>query len=196
MKKRITAILLTALLLLSLTACGGGTAGRMPQLVTAEDTASGTEGAARTKPNSANYEDTLIGLCSYMEDGGAVVKDEEAVSFEDGRVVFHQDNITSFVEMSYKEIGAVGGYRYQFTYNGATVQAEFYAFDLDNLDEKGKACLDSTREKGFFEVLGNEVRATLHPNGKYLMIYTDKKDNEKNEAQKQWATELFLSFQG
>lgn len=189
--KRIAALLLAGLLLLSLTACGGTAATRPPEMPVA---AEGEENV-RTTPDSSQYEDTLIGLCSYMEDGGAVVKDEEAVSFEDGRVVFHQDNITSFVEMSYKEIGAVGGYRYQFIYNGSTVQAEFYAFDLDNLDEKGKACLDSTREKGFFEVLGNEVRATLHPNGKYLMIYTDKKDDEKNEEQKQWATELFLSFQ-
>lgn len=189
--KRIAALLLAGLLLLSLTACGGTAATRPPEMPVA---AEGEENV-RTTPDSSQYEDSLIGLCSYMEDGGAVVKDEEAVSFEDGRVVFHQDNITSFVEMSYKEIGAVGGYRYQFIYNGSTVQAEFYAFDLDNLDEKGKACLDSTREKGFFEVLGNEVRATLHPNGKYLMIYTDKKDDEKNEEQKQWATELFLSFQ-
>ena len=195
MKKRIIELLLAGVLLLSLTACGGGTVGRVPQLVTAEDTASGVEGASRTKPDSTNYEDTLIGLCSYMEDGGAVVKDEEAVSFEDGRVVFHQDNITSFVEMSYKEIGAVGGYRYQFTYNGSTVQAEFYAFDLDDLDEKGQDCLSSTKEKGFFVVLGNKVPALLHPNGKYLMIYTDSKKDEKNEAQKQWAEDLFRSFQ-
>ena len=196
MKKRILALLLSGMLLLSLTACGGVSAGRVPQLTVEEDTASGVEGGSHTKPDSAKYEDTLVGLCSYMEAGGAVIKDEEAVSFEDGKVVFHQDNITSFVEMSYKEIGAVGGYRYQFTYNGSNVHAEFYAFDLDNLDEKGTTCLSSVKEKGFFEVLGNEVRATIHPGGKYLMIYTDTKKDEKNEAQKQWAEELFLSFQG
>ena len=191
MKKRVSALLLAVALLLSMAACGGAAAGRLP---TMEVAAEGEENS-RTTPDSANFDDNLIGLCSYMEAGGAVVKDEEAVSFRNGEVVFHQDKVTSFVEMSYKEIGAIGGYRYQFTYNGATVQAEFYAFDLDNLDEKGKACLDSTREKGFFEVLGNEVRATLHPNGKYLMIYTDGKDDEKNKAQKQWAEELFFSFQ-
>ena len=192
MKKRIGILLLLGALLLTLTACGGATASRLPTL--AADTASGVEEEAHIKPDSAKYEDTLLGLCSYMEDGKAVVKDEEGVSFEDGKVVFHQDNITTFVEMSYKEIGAIGGYRYQFSYNGTTVQAEFYEFDLDHLDEKGEACLSSTKEKGFFEVLGNEVPATIHPGGKYLMIYTDPKDNEKNEAQKQWAKELFLSF--
>ena len=195
MKKRIAVVLLLGLLLLTLSACGGVAAARPPELAVQEDTVSGGGETAHTKPDSTKYDDTLIGLCSYMEDGGAVVKDSEAVSFKDGKVVFHQDNVTTFVEMSYKEIGAIGGYRYQFLYNGSTVQAEFYAFDLDNLDEKGKACLDSTREKGFFEVLGNEVRATLHPNGKYLMIYTDGKQDETNEAQKQWAEELFRSFQ-
>ena len=195
MKKRIFALLLAGTLLLTLTACGGVAAARLPQLETGDSAASGVDAATRIKPDSSKYEDTLIGLCSYMEDGGAVVKDSEAVSFKDGEVVYHQDNVTTFVEMSYKEIGAAGGYRYQFTYNGSTVQAEFYIFDLDNLDEKGQTCLSSVKEKGFFEVLGNEVRATLHPNGKYLMIYTDGKQDETNEAQKQWAEELFRSFQ-
>lgn len=190
MKKRIGILLLLGALLLTLTACGGVAVTRPPELAMAAE----GEETVHTKPDNANYEDTLIGLCSYMEDGGAVVKDGEAVSFKNGEVVFQKD-ITTFVEMSYKEIGATGGYRYQFTYNGSTVQAEFYSFDPEHLDEKGQACLSSVREKGFFEVLGNEVPATLHPNGNYLMIYTDTKDDEKNEAQKQWAKELFLSFQ-
>lgn len=195
MKKRIAVVLLLGLLLLTLTACGGVAASPLPQLGLQEDTSSGTEEVSRTKPDSTKYEDDLIGLCSYMEDGGAVIKDAE-VTFENGKVVYHQDNITTFVEMSYKEIGAVGGYRYQFSYNGSTVQAEFYEFDLENLDEKGEACLSSVKEKGLFEVLGHEVPATLHPGGKYLMIYTDRKEDENNETQKQWAEELFLSFQG
>ena len=55
--------------------------------------------------------------------------------------------------------------------------------------------MDSVREKGFFQVLDNEVPAVLHPSEKYLMIYTDTKKDEKNEAQKKLAEELFLSFQ-
>lgn len=196
MKKRITALLLAGVLALTLSACGGVTTGRIPQLVT-EDTAStvsGGEEKPQAKPDSSKYEDTLIGLLTYMEDGKAIARDTEKVTFEGDNIVI-AENTTSFVQMSYKEIGAVNGYRYQFSYNGSTVQAEFYEFDPENLDEKGKACLDSVREKGSFEVLDNEVPAVLHPSEKYLMIYTDTKNDEKNEAQKKLAEELFLSFQ-
>ena len=196
MKKRILALCMAGAMAITLSACGG-VAPRLPQLTTEEASSAVSGGEEKTakKPNSADYEDTLLGLCSYMEDGKAVVKDEEAVAFENGKVVFKKDSVTTFVEMSYKEIGAIGGYRYQFAYNGSTVQAEFYEFAPENLDEKGKACLDSVREKGFFQVLDNEVPAVLHPSEKYLMIYTDTKKDEKNEAQKKLAEELFLSFQ-
>lgn len=118
--------------------------------------------------------DTLEGLCEYMAEGLAFAGDP--------------------VEMSYKEIGAIAGVRYRFTYNGSTVQVEFYEFDLDNLDEKGKACLDSVQEKGVITVLDNEVPAVL--NGKYLMIYTDTSKKEENTAQKERVEQLFLDFAG
>lgn len=196
MKKRIIALLLAGVLAITLSACGMVTASQLPQLVT-EDTASAVSGGEekpQEKPDSSKYEDTLIGLLTYMEDGKAIARDTEKVTFKGDSIVI-AENTTSFVQMSYKEIGAVNGYRYQFSYNGSTVQAEFYEFDPENLDEKGKACLDSVREKGSFEVLGNEMAAILHPSEKYLMIYTDAKNDEKNEAQKKLAEELFLSFQ-
>lgn len=198
MKKRMLSLLSAMALLLTLTACGGVSGSRLPALETETDSSAVSSGAAggHQKP-TGNYEnedpDGMIGLLTYMEDGKAIVRDTENVKFENGTVVT-VGNTTSFVQMSFKEIGAVNGYRYQFTYNGSTVQAEFYRFDPDNLDEKGKTCLDSVKEKGFFELLGNTVPATLHPSGKYLMIYTDAKEDEKNEAQKKWAEELFLSF--
>ena len=118
--------------------------------------------------------DTLEGLCEYMAEGLAFAGDP--------------------VEMSYKEIGAIAGVRYRFTYNGSTVQVEFYEFDPDNLDEKGKACLDSVQEKGVITVLDNEVPAVL--NGKYLMIYTDTSKKEENTAQRERVEQLFLDFAG
>ena len=159
MKKRILALCMAGAMAITLSACGGA-APRLPQLTTEEASSAVSGGEEKTakKPNSADYENTLLGLCSYMEDGKAVVKDEEAVAFENGKVVFKKDSVTTFVEMSYKEIGAIGGYRYQFAYNGSTVQAEFYEFAPENLDEKGKACLDSVREKGFFQVLDIRIQ--------------------------------------
>ncbi len=180
-KRNILALLSAVALVCTLSACGA-VGEKLPQLPAGESsTASGQETAVREKPDASGYEDDLDGLCAYLEAGKAIVKDDTAASF---------------TEMSYKEIGAIGGYRYRFTYNGSTVQAEFYEFDLESLDARGKECLDSVKEKGFFQVLDNEVPAILHPNGKYLMIYTDEnaEKNEKNADQKQWAEELFRGF--
>ncbi len=180
-----------AALLLALSACGG-TIEPLPELKLSESSAvSGTEGSGTESSGTSaaedivvdqsEYEDNLDGLCKYMEASKAVIK---------------SDNENSFVEMSYKEIGAIGGFRYRFTYHNSTVQAEFYEFDPENLDEKGKLCLDSVREKGYFEILGDQVRAALHPSEKYLMIYTDPnaEKREENAAQQKRVEELFLGF--
>ena len=94
--------------------------------------------------------------------------------------------------MSYKEIGAIDGCRYRFKYDGSTVQAEFYEFDLNNLDEKGKECVGSVTEKGSFTVLGNEAPAVM--NGKYMMVYTDPDSDEVNKAHSDKVLDLFNSF--
>lgn len=200
-KKNILALISAAALALTLSACGGSPASGLPALETpgagqtSSGAASGAEAEARVKPDSSKYDDDIAGLLTYMKDGKGIALDGEGVTFENGSVTIAED-VTSFTQMSFKEIGAVNGYRCQFVFNGSTVQAEFYAFDPENLDEKGQACVSSVKEKGFFEVLGNEVKATLHPSGKYLMIYNDEKaeKNDLNKAQKDWATELFLDF--
>ncbi len=198
MFKRMTALVCAGVLALTLSACGGNTVKRPPDLAVETSSAVGGETEiVRKAPDSSKYEDDLTGLMSYMKDGKAIALDE-GVKFDNGAVVVAED-VTSFTQMSFKEIGAENGYRCQFVYNGSTVQAEFYAFDPENLDTKGKECIGSVREKGFFVILGNEVKAILHPSKKYLMIYTDakaEKDGEAsdNAAQKRWAEELFLGF--
>jgi len=200
-KKNILALISAAALALTLSACGGNPASALPVLEapgagqTSSATASGTETEARVKPDSSKYDDDITGLLTYMKDGQGIALDGEGVTFENGSVTI-AESVTSFTQMSFKEIGAENGYRCQFSFNGSTIQAEFYAFDPENPDEKGKACISSVKEKGFFEVLGNEVPAVLHPSGKYVMVYTDAKaeKDENSAAQKDWATELFLSF--
>ncbi len=194
MLKKILAFLAAAALALTLTGCGGTTVTLPTLTLSASSGSSDTGEITREKPDGT-YEDTLVGLMSYMEDGQAVVKDE-GVSFDNDSIVIDED-VTTFTQMSYKEIGAVNGYRYQFSFNGSTVQAEFYEFDPDNLDEKAKTCVSSVRENGFFQMLDEEVQAVLHPSGKYLMIYTDSNAEKKdeNKEQKAWAEELFLGFQ-
>lgn len=165
MARKIVEVLFCVCMLLSLTACGG-TGQSLPRLELPED--------GQIQMNKMGRPDTLDGLCEYMADGMAFAGDP--------------------VEMSYKEIGAIGGVRYRFTYNGSTVQVELYEFDPDNLDEKGKECLDSVKEKGKFTVLDNEVPAVL--NGKYMMIYTDASKKEENTAQKERVEQLFKDFAG
>lgn len=198
MFKRMTALVCAGVLALTLSACGGNTVKRPPDLAVETSSAAGGETeTVRKAPDSSKYEDDLTGLMTYMKDGKAIALDE-GVTFDNGAVAAAED-VTSFTQMSFKEIGAENGYRCQFTFGGSTVQAEFYAFDPENLNEKGQACISSVREKGYFEILGNEVQAILHPSEKYLMIYTDpnaEKDGEAsdNAAQRRWAEELFLGF--
>lgn len=165
MLKRLGCLAAAGLLMVSLSACGG----QMGQLETLEVPSSGvTESTAAP----SGFEDNLAGLCKYMESNQAVIGER--------------------VEMSYKEIGAIGGFRYLFKFDGSTVQAEFYEFDLDNLDEKATACLDSVKEKGFFTLLGNDAPSILQ--GKYLMVYTDPDTDEANSAQREKVETLFQDF--
>lgn len=165
MAKKLVGLVLAVMMLASLAACGSPTQG-MPKLELPED--------GQIMMSKIGRPDTLDGLCEYMAEGMAITGDP--------------------VEMSYKEIGAIGGVRYRFLYNSSTVQVELYEFDLDNLDEKGQECLDSVKEKGEFTVLDNEVPAVL--NGKYLMIYTDESKKEESTAQKERVEQLFLDFAG
>ena len=165
MVKKILWMLAGVLLLMGLSACGG-VGQSLPALELPED--------GQIQMNKMGRPDTLEGLCEYLADGLAFAGDP--------------------VEMSYKEIGAIAGVRYRFTYNGSTVQVELYEFDLENLDEKGKACLDSVKDTGKFTVLDNEVPAIL--NGKYLMIYTDTSKKDENTAQKERVEQLFADFAG
>ena len=202
MMKKILVLAAAAALALTLTACGG-TPVKLPTLavlgeentssaVSASSAVSGTPEESSSVSGGeessqapeiavleSEFDDNLEGLCRYLEANHAVTSERTD---------------DSFTEMSYKEIGAIRGFRYRFLYNGSTVQAEFYEFDLDNLDEKGKACLESVKAEGKFTVLDSEVPAVLSNNGKYLMIYTDSNTDGKNTAQRENVEKLFREF--
>ena len=84
------------------------TAARAQQLAELEPVSSGIDWAPT---EAASFDDSLDGLCKYLETNKAVAGEKDY--------------------MSYKEIGAVEGCRYRFKFDGSTVQAEFYEFDLD-----------------------------------------------------------------
>lgn len=165
MVKKVLLFAGAAVLALTLTACGG----QAEQLETLDTPSSGIDWAPA---EAASFDDSLDGLCKYMESNKAVTGEKDY--------------------MSYKEIGAIDGCRYRFKFDGSTVQAEFYEFDLENLDEKGKECVDSVTEKGFFTVLGNQAPAVM--NGKYMMVYTDTDNDEANKAHSDEVLKLFNNF--
>lgn len=166
MRKELLLLASALLLSISLTACGG-TAQQAPTLEAA------SSGIEQESVSASQFEDTLDGLCKYMEANHVVTGEKTA--------------------MSYKEIGAIDGYRFLFKFDGSTVQAEFYEFDLDNLNDKAQDCLSSVETKGFFTILGNDVPAVQQ--GKYLMIYTDGDNDEVNTAQRDKVLDLFQKFQ-
>lgn len=181
MLKKAACLISAVLLAVSLSACGSTTQALPTLSVPGEEstasTASGeeTSSAVETEPvKMEDCENNLDGLCTYLEGNNAVTGERH--------------------EMSYQEIGATGGYRYRFTFNKQTVQVEVYAFDLDNLNEKGQACVSSVKEKGFFTMLDNEVPAVLSDNGRYMMIYTDAGDDEVSTTQKETVLQLFKGF--
>ncbi len=189
MLRRIALCMSAVVLLMSLCACGA-TGQAMANLTvpgTGQGSVSAASGASQpegSQPASSqaetqgvkmeDCEDSLEGLCKYLEGNYAVAGDKE--------------------EMSFQEIGAKGGFRYRFTYSGRVVQVEVYEYDLQNLDEKGKEFLDSAKNAGKITVLGNEVPVTLNPNGKYMMIYTNDKPKEEHKTQQERVEKLFSGF--
>ena len=191
MLKKLLALVATAALAVTLTACTG-TGEQLPGLTletssaSTSSTTSGVDVPTASDEEDAQveiqveevpdteFEDTIDGLCDYLSANKAVTGDP--------------------TEMAYETIGATEGYRFRFILGKSTVQVEVYSFDLDNLGDQAQAVLDSVREKGSFTMLDNEVPATLNSDGKYLLIYTDTSTDATNVAQKERVTELFTSF--
>lgn len=190
MKKKLSLLTMALVLALTLSACGG-VAG--PQLGTlalpTEPPVSGASAAAgASQPETvvkeiyledSKVEDTLDGLCEFLEGNYAVMGEEDQLTKE---------------EMSYQEIGAKGGYRYKFMFGKSAVQVEVYEFDLKSLNEKATTCLNEVKEKGAFTILNKEVPAILSDNGKYMMIYSDTSTEQQNTAQKERVEKLFRAF--
>lgn len=191
MLKKLLALVATAALAVTLTACTG-TGEQLPGLTletssaSTSSTTSGVDVPTASDEEDAQveiqveevpdteFEDTIDGLCDYLSANKAVTGDP--------------------TEMAYETIGATEGYRFRFILGKSTVQVEVYSFDLDNLGDQAQTVLDSVREKGSFTMLDNEVPATLNSDGKYLLIYTDTSTDATNVAQKERVTELFTSF--
>ena len=129
--KKILALLLCFVLVLSLTACGTGTV----STVSSTGTLVVTEG--KVDPSAADYANDIDGLVSYM-------KDCEVITGE-------------ATDMSADFIGAVKGKQFCFTYGDATITAEFYEYDLDNMSEKATSCLEGVKTAQKLVILGKTI---------------------------------------
>ncbi len=165
--KKILPIILCAAIVFSVSGCMG-TGNQLEKLST-----DNVPKASSVK--QADYDDDLEGLEKYLKK----------------RVFLPESEPT---EMAYSTIGAVGGHRYTFMLNNSSVTAEFYEFDLKNINEDAKKTIDSVKKNGEFELLGIKTKATLSDNGKYLMIYTDNSGEELNTTRTEDVLNAFKSF--
>ena len=81
-----------------------------------------------------------------------------------------------------------------FTFNNSQVTAEFYEYDLKNLNDEAKKTIESVKKDGKFELLGMTTEATLSDNGKYLMVYTDNSGEELNKTRKSDVLKAFKEY--
>lgn len=176
--KKIIAVLAAVMMFASVaTACGVSDPLNTTEAPT---TAEATEAPTEPQVDISDYNDTFEDLCRYMTD----------MTYVSGEPT----------EMTAELIGAKEGKKYSFNYGGGTVTAEFYVFDIDNLDETGEKTISDVKENGKFKI-GNlpETEAVLSDNGKYLMVYRDtaydaSKPDSQNTIRYNKVMEAFKSF--
>ena len=175
--KKLLAAVLVVVLCLSMTGCVSSTS-TTANLETLETSAAPAEGEEATveMKDPANYDDTVQGLCAFMEDCKVTAGER--------------------VQMEYGVIGALNGYKYAYTYNSSSVQLEVYEFDTENLSETAQQVIDSVKANGTFELLDNTIPAQISADGRYMLIYTDEKSakEDANKAHKEHVVECFETF--
>lgn len=110
--KKLLAVLLAALLCVSVTACANNSSSSTA-VATLETSSTASEGetAESTDKDPAGYDDDIQGLCKYLEDCKAAAGEK--------------------VQMSYDVIGAENGYKYVYRYADSAVQLEVYEFPAE-----------------------------------------------------------------
>lgn len=145
--KRIIAVLLSVLLLVSLAACTMGTDG-----TTLNQDPSTIEETKAPKVDITKYDKDFDGMLQYLED-------MELLSDKKG----------DKTEMLAEVIGAKQGVRYKLD---STNFVEFYEFDTENLSDDAKALIDGIADGGTYKVLSLEdMKGEISGTKKFVMLY-------------------------
>lgn len=163
MKKIVCAILVSALVLSTLTACGTGDVGDS-EYMASQQAAENNAAQQQTDEYMANApakEPGLESMKSYFVYNGYVVSGTEQEVAED-------------------MIGAINGIRYSATFGSSVFTVELYEYDTSNLSDTAKKIIDEINTTGSFIMLGQNIPAEISDNGKYLMVYTDASVEQAN----------------
>ena len=145
--KRIIAVLLSVLLLVSLAACTMGTDG-----TTLNQDPSAVEETKAPKVDITKYKKDFDGMLQYLEDMELLSDKKDAKT-----------------EMLAEIIGAKQGVRYKID---STNFVEFYEFDIDNLNDDAKALLNGIADGGTYKVLSLEdMKGDVSDSEKFVMLY-------------------------
>ncbi len=172
--KKITLVLLSVVLMISLCACKSNANTTKIQEVTAPTDTSDII--------YSDYDNTLEGLCQYFADLGYAYDFPEATG----------DEMTDPVVMRADMIGADKGYKFTYTFEGNNVVLELYSYSdkesdfYKQIESEGKLTVTESIDEG-------TVDAVLSNNGRYVMMYTPAKENEERDAA---ILEAFKSFYG
>lgn len=175
--KKTFILVAAAVLAISCTACGAGsvTASGVESTASSAAVSSSASSSSGTVADAAKYSDSLKGLITYMG----------ACGYIDG----------NGLQMEYQLIGAKNGYRYTKKIDKKqTVTAEFYEYDLKNLNETAKKILDSVQQNGYFTLFNKKITAYHSDNGKYLMVYKDSASGDASTARQKEAAAKFKAF--
>lgn len=155
--KKVLALALSLLGILSLASCGAGDVGR-EGYVSSEQASQSSE-PVNYKPAS-EYRQDFDGMLECMNDRGYI-----------------QGSPTL---MAADIIGAKRGYRYKYTFEKSDINIEFYEYDTANLNDKAKSIIDQISIDKHFNIQDNTIDAVLSNNHTCLMIYNYSKDDEAN----------------
>lgn len=168
-------------LLLSFTACSANDptlkTSSAPAASSSSSSQSVSSAVSSTAPvvDGSNLEDNLTGLETYLTSNKVIQGTPE--------------------KMAAEFIGAKNGAKYKYSYEGKdNVAVEVYEYDTSALNATAIKTIDSVKKSGKFTIMDHVVEAVMSDNGKYLMIYTDSANGEKNVAHKTDSVKIFKAF--